>query len=130
MLSAQSSEQLLDLCIECLDDATYLADFQVELEAGGGGRPVPVARYSMVLNKNSQYRLTICNSENSRGRGIIQLYDSGGRVGSNHVEDSGGNYFSSFDVQINKTGVYHILISFEEGLPGQAVGILSFVKRL
>ncbi|MFO7923526.1 MAG: hypothetical protein R6U58_07510 [Bacteroidales bacterium] len=127
--SSQTLEQLVDICVSRLDDATYLRDFQVELDAAEPGHPAPVARYSMVLNRNTQYRLSICNSDASPGRGIIELYDNRGLIGSNYVESSDTDY-PSFDVQIQSTGVYHIFISFREGKPGTAVGILSLVKRL
>lgn len=126
---SQTVEQLVDICLARLDEVTYLRDFQVELDAAQSGQPAPVARYSMVLNSNTQYRLSVCNSDASQGRAIIQLFDSQGRIGSNYVESSGTEY-PHFDIQIQSTGVYHIFISFREGLPGQAVGLLSFVRRL
>ena len=126
---SQTVEQLVDICVARLDNATYLRDFQVELDAAQPGQAAPVARYSMVLNSNTQYRLSICNSEASPGNGIIQLFDSRGLIGSNFVASS-GTFYPHFDIQINSTGVYHIFISFEDGQPGTAVGVLSFIKRL
>lgn len=126
---SQSAAGLVDICVSQLEGATYIRDFQVELEASGPGQPAPVARYSMVLNRNTQYRLSICNSPASKGRGVIQIYDSRGLIGSSYMESSGTDY-PFFDVQIKSTGVYHVFISFRDGLPGTAVGILSFVRRL
>ena len=126
---SQTTEQLVDICVSRLDGATYLRDFQVELEAADPGKATPVAKYSMVLNKNTQYRLSICNSDVSPGKGIIQIYDNKGLIGSNFNEAS-GTYYPFYDLQIQSTGVYHIFISFSEGLAGTAVGVLSFVKRL
>jgi hypothetical protein len=126
---AQTTEQLVDICVARLADATYLRDFQVELEAAEPGLPIPVARYPMVLNKNTQYRLSICNSATSPGLGIIQLFDNKGLIGSNFSAATGTDY-PYFDIQIQSTGVYHVFISFKDGTPGTAVGILSFVKRL
>ncbi len=126
---SQTLDQLVDICVTRLGDATYLRDFQVELEAAQPGHPAPVARYSMVLNRNTQYRLSICSSDASRGKGIIQLYDNRGLIGSNYVSSTGTDY-PYFDIQIQSTGVYHIFISFQDGLPGTAVGVLSYVRRL
>ncbi|MFP4366152.1 MAG: hypothetical protein ACLFQA_03560 [Bacteroidales bacterium] len=126
---SQTTEQLVDICVARLGDATYLRDFQVELDAAEPGMPQPVAKYSMVLNKNTQYRLSICNSDMSQGQGVIQLFDNKGLIGSNYAKASGTDY-PYFDIQIQSTGVYHVFISFKDGLPGTAVGVLSFVKRL
>ena len=127
-LYSQTTEQLVDICVDRLEDVTYIRDFQVELEAAEPGRPEPVARYSIVLNKNTQYRLSICNAETS-GTGIIKVFDNKGKIGSNYIPATETNY-PFFDIQIQSTGVYHIFISFKDGLPGRAAGILSLVKRL
>jgi hypothetical protein len=126
---SQTTEQLVDICVSRLGEATYLRDFQVQLDAAEPGRALPVAKYSMVLNKNTQYRLSICNSDVSQGLGIIQLFDNKGLIGSNFSDATGTNY-PAYDIQIQSTGVYHIFISFKDGMPGTAVGVLSFVKRL
>ncbi len=125
---SQTTEQLVDICVDRMEDVTYLRDFQVELEAAQPGRPEPVARYSMVLNKNTLYRLSICNAETS-GAGIIKVFDNRGLLASNYISESDTHY-PFFDIQIQSTGVYHIFISFKDGLPGRAAGILSLVKRL
>ena len=126
---SQTLDKLVDICVDRLGDATYLRDFKVELEASKPGQPNSVAKYSIVLNRNTQYRLSVCNSESSAGAAIIQLFDNKGMIGSNYVPATGKDY-PYFDVQIKSTGVYHIFISFKDGLPGTAVGVLSYVKRL
>ncbi len=126
---SQSIEELVDSCVSQVKEATYIRDFQVELKEAESGKPAPMARYSMVLNRNTQYRLSICNSSVFPGKGIIQLYDSRGLIGSNYVASTDTDY-PFFDIQIKSTGVYHVFISFRDGLPGRAVGVLSFVRRL
>ncbi len=126
---SQTTEQLVEICTARLSGATYLQDFQVQLGAAEPGRPIPVAKYSILLSKNTQYRFSICNADNSQGKAIIQLFDGRGLIGSNFSSASGKD-FPFFDIQIQKTGVYHVFISFQDGLPGTAVGIMSFVKRL
>jgi hypothetical protein len=126
-LFSQTTEQLADICVARLGDAVFLRDFQVELDAAVTGRPVPVAKYSVILNKNTRYRLFICNPDNAPGLGIIQLFDNKGLIGSNFSSASGTSY-PFFDIQIQSTGVYHIFISIKDGMAGTAVGVLSFVK--
>ena len=129
-LQAQSTSQLVDLCAASAgDDATYLKDFVVELEAAKPDEKPPVAKFSMVLSKSTLYRFTICNSDASAGKGVIQLFDENRLLGSSFNAATGQEY-KSFNFQCNKTGVYHVFISFQEGKAGSAVGILSFIKKL
>ncbi len=124
---SQTTDELVEICVDGLDDATYLKDFQVEHDAAQPGQEAPVARYSMVLKKDTQYRLSICTSESTSEKGIIQLYDKKGLVGTNYIEES-DTFYEFFDIQIQSTGVYHIFISFKDGVSGAAVGVLSLVE--
>jgi hypothetical protein len=126
---SQTTEQLVEICTAQLTGATYLQDFQVQLGPAEPGKPVPVAKYSILLSQKTQYRFSVCNADNSQGKAIIQLFDGRGLIGSNYSTASGKD-FPSFDIQIQKTGVYHVFISFQDGKQGTAVGIMSFVKRL
>ena len=127
---AQSTSKLVEICASTSGaDATYLKDFVVQLDGAGADGKAPVAKYSMVLSKNNVYRFTICSSDESEGRAILQLFDMNVMLGSSFNPSTGKEY-KSFDFQCQKTGVYHIFISFQEGKPGSAVGILSYIKTL
>lgn len=129
-LFAQSTTKLVEICAESAGtDATYLKDFVVQLESAGPDGKPPVAKYSMVLSKNNVYRFTICNSDDSEGRAVLQLFDMNIMLGSTYNPSTGKEY-KSFDFQCQKTGVYHVFISFIEGKKGNAVGILSYIKTL
>ncbi|KPK88193.1 MAG: hypothetical protein AMS27_00095 [Bacteroides sp. SM23_62_1] len=109
-------------------DATYLKDFQVILEAAQPSQLPPVARYPLVLSKNNIYRFSICTAEGSNGKAILQLYDSNKLIFSSYNKDTGEEY-NPFNFMCQKTGIYHVFISFQEGKEGQAVGILSYVTK-
>lgn len=127
---AQPSEaQLVEFCIGQNSDVTYLKDFIVKLDAANPGEKKPEFRTSMVLSKNTEYKFSICNADESEGRGMIQLYDNNLLLGSSY-NPATGKEFPGFTFKCQKTGVYHVFISFQEGKEGFAVGILSFVKRL
>ena len=128
-MQAQTLTEMVDVCAsQAGEDATYLKDFQVTLgEAQAGQRP-PVLRFPLVLSKNNIYRFSICNMENSEGKGVIKLYDSNRMIFSSYVEDT-GEEFNPFNFMCQKTGIYHVFISFAEGKPGEAVGILSYVNK-
>lgn len=129
-ISAQSTTKLVELCAESSgSDATYLKDFVVQLESAGPDGKPPVAKFSMVLSKNNVYRFTICTSEDSEGRAVLQLFDMNIMLGSTYNPSTGKEY-KSFDFQCQKTGVYHVFVSFIDGKKGNAVGILSYIKTL
>ena len=126
---AQSVADMVDGCASMAgEDATYLKDFQVILwEAQPNQRP-PVARFPLVLSKNNIYRFSICNAESSEGKAVIKLYDSNRMIFSSFVEDT-NEEFNPFNFMCQKTGIYHVFISFLDGKPGEAVGILSYVNK-
>ena len=128
-VSAQDNVQLVAQCAASAGNVTYLKDFTVKLDAGTPGGKAPSAKYSMVLSKNTMYRFSICTAPNSDGEGVLQLYDMNNLLGSTFIVAT-GKEFPFFDFKCQKTGVYHVFISFKEGKPGEAVGILSFVKKL
>ncbi|MDP4188401.1 MAG: hypothetical protein Q8907_00520 [Bacteroidota bacterium] len=129
-IKAQSLENLVGQCAaNAGDDATYLKDFQVTLGSAHSGENPPVAKFSMVLSKSTVYRFSVCNSSGSAGKAIIQLFDTNRLIGSSFNLATHKDYHG-FDFTCNKTGIYHVFISFQEGRPGAAVGILSFVKKL
>ena len=110
------------------EDATYLKDFIVTLGETQLNQRQPVARYPLVLSKNNIYRFSVCSPPTSIGKAVIELYESNKLIYSSYKKDS-GEEFNPFNFQCNKTGIYHVFISFLDGKQGEAVGILSYVKR-
>ena len=73
-LLAQSGQELVDICsMVAGDDATYLKDFQIKLDAAKPGEEPPTTRHSVVLSKNTKYRFSICNSKDFAGEAILQI---------------------------------------------------------
>ena len=127
-IRAQTAEEMVDLCAgKAGDDATYLKDFQVKLGVAVEGR-AQVARYPLVLSSNNIYRFSICDLENSEGKSVIKLYDNNRLIFSSYSEDT-REEFNPFNFMCRKTGIYHVFISFLDGKPGEAVGILSYVNK-
>jgi hypothetical protein len=129
-VKAQTEAQKVEICSGMAGaDATYLKDFQVQLDAAHGNEKPPQANYSMVLQKDTKYRLTICTSDDSPGKGFLQLWD-GDRLYGATYDPKTGREFKGFDFDCQKTGIYHVFIMFVDGKAGNAIGILSFVKKL
>ncbi len=128
-INAQSDMELVGQCAASAGDVTFLKDFVVTLDAGTPGGKPPQAKFSMVLSKNTNYRFSICNSPDSDGEAVLQLYDMSTLMGATYMESMGKD-FPFFDFKCQKTGVYHIFIFFKDGKSGKAAGILSFVEKL
>ena len=126
--SAQDpSEQVFQCSQKAGPDAKYVKDYIVRLPEANSQNDIPTHKNTAILLKNTHYRFTICNSDDSEGEGIIQLFNNGKKIASSITES--GKIYHSFDFQCNKTGSYQIWISFKDGKKGFAVGILSFVNE-
>jgi len=127
-----SAQDIPDRVQECAgsagEDATYLKDFIVNLDAAKQGQRPPIFRQSLALRKNVIYRFSICNMEESEGEAVLRVYDGSKMILSTFYPSSGKEY-KTISFKCNKTGVYTIMISFKEGKAGEAIGILSYVKR-
>jgi hypothetical protein len=128
-LCAQDISQLTAQCAANAGDVMYLKDFVVKLDQGTPGGAPPTARFALLLSKNVVYRLSICTAPNSDGEAVLQLFDMNTLLGSTFISATGKD-FPYFDFKCQKTGVYHVFISFKEGRAGEGVGIMSYVKKL
>jgi hypothetical protein len=126
---AQDISQLTAQCAANAGDVMYLKDFIVKLDAGTPGGAPPTARFALLLSKSVVYRFSICTAPNSEGEAVLQLFDMNTLLGSTFISATGKD-FPYFDFKCQKTGVYHVFISFKEGKAGDGVGILSYVKKL
>jgi hypothetical protein len=127
-LYSQDLTQLVAQCAANAGNVTYLKDFVVKLDAGTPGGAPPTARFAMILSKNAMYRFSICTAPDSDGDAVLQLMDMNRLLGSTFIQAT-GKEFPYFDFKCQKTGVYHVFISFKEGKAGESVGILSLVKK-
>jgi hypothetical protein len=128
-LQAQDVSQLTAQCAANAGDVMYLKDFVIKLDQGTPGGAPPTARFALLLSKNVVYRFSICSAPNSDGEAVLQLFDMNTLLGSTFITATGRD-FPFFDFKCQKTGVYHVFISFKEGKAGEGVGIMSYVKKL
>ena len=122
-LKAQSDE-LVNTCALNIGNATYLKDFKIKLQSSNVNPPS--VKFSVVLNKGTIYQLNVCESPDYPGKAVIQLLDNNQVIGSNMKAD--GSLLKGIIAQIQKTGVYNIVVSFKDGKEGAAAVILSFMK--
>ena len=128
-LSAQDTQDLVQKCASSAgDDATYLKDFVVKLDGASSDNRPPLFRQSLALRKNVTYRFSICNMDQSEGEAVLRVYDQAKLILSTWYPASGKEY-KIINFACKKSGVYTIVISFKEGKQGEAIGILSYVKK-
>lgn len=106
--------------------AVYLREFKVKFDGTERRKSIPVAKYPLLLSKGNTYRFNVCNSEEYPGRVILQLYQKDKLVGST-FDTSIGTDLQQFDFICDKAATYEVVMSFHQGKPGCAVGILSLL---
>lgn len=121
------SDELVNVCALDIGDATYLKDFKIKLQQGDI-KPPPSAKFSVVLNKGTTYKLNVCNAEGFEGEAIIKLLDNNNLLGTNY-SSSTEKFYKGIQFPCTKTGVYTINVSFKDGKEGAAVAILSFMNK-
>ncbi len=106
--------------------AVYLREFKVKFDGSERGKAVPTAKYPILLSKNTTYRFNVCNAEESEGRVILQLYLKDRLMGSTFDTQSATD-LQRFDFACTKTATYEVVMSFDQGKSGCAVGVLSLI---
>jgi hypothetical protein len=123
----QCNSSLMEIAVaQSGNDALYVRDFKIKLEAGSMKRPSPVGRFQIYLNEGIRYRFNVANASDYDGKAILQLYYHN-RLMGNTLDIEKGIDKQLFDFICRKTGKYQVLMSFSEGKEGCAVGVLSMV---
>ena len=65
---------------------------------------------NMSLWKNTKYRFTLCNSEDSKGQLILNLKDDTNKIVASSYDQKTGKTYQFIDFMCNKSGIYQILI--------------------
>ncbi|MCJ7446610.1 MAG: hypothetical protein MUO72_02855 [Bacteroidales bacterium] len=127
-LSGQSSDPLVTGCVLSAGaNARYLKDFRIQL-----GKAVNTTdlRYkaNMSLWKNTKYRFTMCNADDSKGKLILCIKDDANKVVLSSFDQKTGKTYPYIDFICNKSGIYQLNFDFENGQQGSGVGVVSMIK--
>ena len=108
-------------------NAKYLKDFRIQL---GKAAAQSELRYkaNMSLWKNTKYRFTMCNTEDSKGQLILSLIDDANKVIFSSYNQKTGTIAPFVDFICNKSGIYQLNYDFTNGQQGSGVGVVSMVK--
>jgi hypothetical protein len=124
----QVTDPLISNCaINTGAKAKYLKDFRIQLGKAGIQSDL---RYkaNMSLWKNTKYRFTMCNAENSKGKLILAIKDESNKLILSSFDKKTGKIYSFIDFECHKSGLYQISYDFTDGQPGSGVGVVSMIK--
>jgi len=128
LLSGQSTDPLVSNCLSAAGpSARYLKDFRIQLgKAASKGE----FRYkaNMSLWKNTKYRFSMCNSDDSNGQLILNIRDDANKIVLSSFDEKTGKVYNYVDLICNKSGIYQLYFDFTEGQSGSGVGVVSMVK--
>jgi len=128
ILSGQDSQEIVSKCALGIgENTTYLKDFVIKLKAASSGSETPVHKANIYLMKNHTYLFTMCNGDDSEGELVLQLFDKEKQIISSYNRNT-DKVYGSFEFICNKTGLYTLWYSFNNGIKGNGVGIISLLK--
>ena len=128
MLSGQATDPLVNSCIASAGpNSKYLKDFRIQLSKASDPGEL---RYKtqMSLWKNTKYRFTMCNSDNSSGKLILSIKDNTNKVILSSYNQKTKKTYPYVDFICNKSGIYQLNFDFTDGQQGSGVGVVSMIK--
>ena len=128
LATGQSTDPLVSNCaMNAGSNAKYLKDFRVQL---GKASVSGDLRYKaqMSLWKNTKYRFSMCNSEDSKGKLIISIKDDANNVVLSSFNRKTGETYPFIDFICSKSGIYQLNFDFTDGQQGSGVGVVSMVR--
>jgi len=128
LIHGQTSDPLVSSCvITAGPNSKYLKDFRIQLgKAPSGGD----FRYKaqMSLWKNTNYKFTQCNADDSKGKLILTVRDDANKVVLSSFDQKSGKIYPYIEFICKKSGLYTLNYDFLNGQPGSAVGVVSMVR--
>jgi len=130
-ITAQCNDELVDRAITNSGmDALFIREFKIKQgekkKRKKQRRAVSIAKYSVRLHQGIQYRFNIENDKQSQTKAMLQLRKSN-LVHANTYDIENKKDIGQFDFLCQEAGQYQVLLTFLDGNPGCAVGVLSVV---
>ena len=108
-------------------NAKYLKDFRIQLGKSAAQSDLRF-KANMSLWKNTKYRFTMCNADNSKGQLFLSIKDNSNKQIVSSFDKKTGKIFSFVDFECQKSGIYQICYDFLNGQQGSGVGVVSMIK--
>jgi hypothetical protein len=124
----QSGDPFVSKCaMSAGANAKYLKDFRIQLPKGAA-QTEPRYKANMSLWKNTKYRFTLCNTQDSKGQLILSIKDDANKVVLFSFDQKSGKTYPYVEFTCNKSGIYQLNYDFSNGQQGSGVGVVSMVK--
>jgi hypothetical protein len=128
LVMGQTTDPLVSKCVmNAGPNAKYLKDFRVQLSKS---TTTGELRYKaqMSLWKNTKYRFSMCNSEDSKGQLILTIKDDASKVVLSSFDQKSGKAYPYVIFECYKSGIYTLNYDFLDGQQGSGVGVVSMVR--
>jgi len=128
MAFGQDADKLVSSClVNAGPNARYLKDFRIQL---GKASSTGDLRYKaqMSLWKNTKYRSSLCNSDDSQGKLILTIRDDENKVVLNSYDQKTGKTYTSVEFICSKSEIYQLSYDFLNGQEGSGVGVVSMIR--
>lgn len=127
--SGQETDPFVSRCaLTAGKDAKYLKDFKIQL---GQAETLTDLRFrgNMALWKNTRYRFSMCDADNSKGKLILSLRDGTNKLILSSYDKISGEISPHVDFKCNKSGIYQLYYDFENGQQGSGIGVVSMLMK-
>ncbi len=128
LAQGQATDPLVSRCVMNVGpNARYLKDFRIQL--GKSSTPGELRfKAQMSLWKNTKYRFSLCNADDSKGKLILNIKDETDKIVLSSFDRGSGKIYPYVDFICNRSGIYRLNYDFADGQPGSGVGVVSMVK--
>jgi hypothetical protein len=124
----QSGDPFVSKCaMSAGANAKYLKDFRIQLPKAAS-ETEPRYKANMSLWKNTKYRFTLCNTQDSKGQLILSIKDDANKVVLFSFDQKTGKTYPYVEFTCNKSGIYQLNYDFSNGQQGSGIGVVSMVK--
>lgn len=124
----QATDPLVGKCvISAGDNAKYVKDFRIQLGKGDAKGELRF-KAPCSLWKNTKYRFTMCNTQDSKGQLYLSIKDDANTTVISSYDQKTGKTYPYIDFICNKSGIYHLNYDFTNDQQGSGVGVVSMVK--
>ena len=128
-IHAQCNDDLLAKAAESLNGFMYVKDLKVYFKKTKKGRSPLSAKYSLVLNKGTKYKLISANAKEMEGKLVYKLFGPSGTMVLTNYNQQTGALYDVVDYTCRASGLYYLVVNFTDGEEGCAIALLGFQEK-
>lgn len=120
---AQCDNSLKRAAYKGIETGTYLRDFRISLPDSKAKKPVTEEK-NVILNKGNRYRFSVSADPTLVGKPVVKIFDPS----VEYITAENGTQSVIFDFVCNKTQVYYVSVSFQNGQEGCCILMLALMN--